>query len=450
MRRRLPRCFLAALAALAALLLGACQSLGPVGAGNVQEATPSGEDQLASAPPPAPVQTPLPPPRDLWERLRRGLRWQAIHNARVDRARDHFLSQPRYLSVVGERAGTYLFHIVEAVEARGMPAELALLPLVESTLNPYAVSPQRAAGLWQIMPSTGDYLGVPRNWWYDGRLDVRLATDVALDYLQALNDEFDGDWLLTLAAYNAGKGRVSRAIARNERAGRPTDYWSLQLPRETRHYVPRLIALASIVHYADTIGAELPPVANAPAFLAVPTGGQIELQRAAQLAGVELRTLRALNPGHLRWASAPGQDELLLPVDRAERFQRGVASLAPEDRVSWAHYRIAPGDSLVRIARRFDTQVALLREVNDIDGHLIRAGDTLLIPRGSAWPDSLALADAAGPQQPRGYRVRPGDSLYRIASRFNVTVDDLVSWNALDPGQYLQPGQQLRLFPNGR
>ncbi|HBO11405.1 MAG TPA: lytic transglycosylase, partial [Halieaceae bacterium] len=376
--------------------------------------------------------------------------WHDIHNAQVARARDHFLSQPRYLSVVGERAGNYLFHIVEAVEARGMPAELALLPLVESTLNPYAVSPQRAAGLWQIMPATADYLGMPRDWWYDGRLDVRLATDVALDYLQALHDDFDGDWLLALAAYNAGKGRVAKAVARNERAGRPTDYWSLQLPRETRHYVPRLIALAAIVHYADTLGAELPPVANAPAFVAVPTGGQIELQRAAQLAGVDLRTLRALNPGHLRWASAPGQDELLLPVDRAERFRTGVAGLAPEDRVSWAHYRIEPGDSLVRIARRFDTQVALLREVNDIDGHLIRAGDTLLIPRGSAWPDSLALADAACPRKPRGYRVRAGDSLYRIASRFNVTVDDLVSWNALDPSQYLQPGQQLRLFPNGR
>jgi len=438
------------LAALAVLLLGACQALGPVGADVAQESTPSGEDLLVSAPAWKPVKAPLPPPGDLWERLRREFSWHDIHNAQVARARDHFLSQPRYLSVVGERAGSYLFHIVEAVEARSMPAELALLPLVESTLNPYAVSPQRAAGLWQIMPATADYLGMPRDWWYDGRLDVRLATDVALDYLQALHDDFDGDWLLALAAYNAGKGRVAKAVARNERAGRPTDYWSLQLPRETRHYVPRLIALAAIVRYADTLGAELPPVRNAPAFVAVPTGGQIELQRAAQLAGVELRTLRALNPGHLRWASAPGQDELLLPVDRAERFRTGVAGLAPEDRVSWAHYRIEPGDSLVRIARRFDTQVALLREVNDIDGHLIRAGDTLLIPRGSAWPDSLALADAAGPRKPRGYRVRRGDSLYRIASRFNVTVDDLVSWNALDPSRYLQPGQQLRLFPNGR
>jgi len=430
------------------LLLGACQAMGPPG-GNAGGPQPSAQDLLASVPAALPAKTPLPPPEDLWERLRRELRWHDIHNAQVARARDHFLSQPRYLSVVGERAASYLYYIVEAVEARGMPAELALLPLVESTLNPYAVSPRRAAGLWQIMPATADYLGMPRDWWYDGRLDVRLATTVALDYLQSLHDSFDGDWLLALAAYNAGKGRVSRAVARNAKAGRPTDYWSLELPRETRHYVPRLMALAAIVHHAEALGAELPPVPNAPAFVAVPTGGQIELQRAAQLAGVDLRTLRALNPGHLRWASAPGREELLLPVNRAERFRSAMASLAPEDRVSWAHYRIEPGDSLVRIARRFDTRVPLLRQVNGIDGHLIRAGDTLLIPRGSAWPDSLALADAAGPRKPRGYRVRRGDSLYRIASRFDVTVDDLVSWNALDPGQYLQPGQQLRLFPDG-
>ncbi len=444
-----PRLVRLCLGVPAVLLLGACQSM-PAPGGHAGNALPTDGNPMASAPAAAPDETPLPPPDDLWERLSRTLRWHDSHQPQVVRARDRFLSQPGYLNVVGERAGHYLYHIVEAVEARDMPAEIALLPLVESTLNPYAVSPQRAAGLWQIMPATADYLGVPRDWWYDGRLDVRLATNFALDYLQSLHDSFDGDWLLALAAYNAGKGRVSRAVARNAKAGRPTDYWSLELPRETRHYVPRLLALAAIVRHAQALGAELPPVPNAPAFAVVPTGGQIELQRAAQLAGVDLRTLRALNPGHLRWASAPGREELLLPADRAERFRTAMASLAPEDRVSWAHYRIQPGDSLVRIARRFDTRVALLREVNDIDGHLIRAGGTLLIPRGSAWPDSLALADAGGPRKPRGYRVRRGDSLYRIAGRFNVTVDDLVSWNALDPSRYLQPGQQLRLFPDGR
>lgn len=436
------------LLAIASLLLSGC-------------ATEPGTGSAGAATDPAPAATrpaageasadarPAAPPEDLWERIRRGLRWHELDNPAVARARDHFLAQPRYLDIVAERAERYLFYIVEAVEARQMPMEVALLPLVESTLDPYAVSPQRAAGLWQIMPATAAYLAMPRSWWYDARLDVRVATDRALDYLERLHGAFDGDWLLALAAYNAGKGRVARVRRRAAEHGAPTDYWSLALPRETRRYVPRLIALATLVAHADSLGITLPAVPNAPAFTAVATGGQLELQRAAQLAGMDLSMLRALNPGHLRWASAPGIDELLLPPDRALRFRRAIAELPPEDRVSWAHYRIRPGDSLIRIARRFRTRVQLLRAVNGIDGHLIRAGDTLLIPRGDAWPESLALAAATGPRRPRGYRVRRGDSLYRIADRFDVTIDDLVDWNALDPGQYLQPGQRLTLFPGG-
>jgi membrane-bound lytic murein transglycosylase D len=434
---------------LGCLVLAGCGSVSRDRADADRQLEAAGDPLLATVEAAAAAK-PLPPSPDLWERIRRELRWHDEHNAAIAGARDHFLDQPRYLEVVGTRARYYLHHIVEAVEARDMPVELALLPLVESTLNPYAVSPQRAAGLWQIMPATGDYLGMHRDWWYDARLDVRVATEHALDYLERLHDDFDGDWFLALAAYNAGKGRVTRAQARNAEAARPTDYWSLELPRETRAYVPRLIALAAIIYYADALAIELPPVANTPAFTAVTTGGQIELQRAAQLAGVDLRTLRALNPGHLRWASAPGQEELLLPPANAGPFRNALAALPPEDRVSWAHYRIRPGDSLILIARRFGTRVGLLRAVNDIDGHLIRAGDTLLIPRGNAWPESLALADAAGPRQPRGYRVRRGDSLYRIADRFDVTIDDLVNWNAIDPGQYLQPGQRLTLFPRAR
>ncbi|MEQ8515540.1 MAG: LysM peptidoglycan-binding domain-containing protein, partial [Chromatocurvus sp.] len=188
--------------------------------------------------------------------------------------------------------------------------------------------------------------------------------------------------------------------------------------------------------------------ANAPAFIAVPTGGQIELQRAAQLAGVKIATLRNYNPGHLRWATAPEREEILLPAPHAMRFSEAVAGLPEDQRVTWSHYRIRSGDNLGRIARRFGTQVSLLREVNDIDGHFIRAGDTLLIPRGGDWNGSLALAKDAGVQRERAYRVRRGDSLYRIANRFNVTIDDLVNWNKIDPADYLRPGQRLTLFVN--
>lgn len=431
-----------------ALTLGACQSFAP------PEPSASGEDAddgpaVAAVDDPAPPPVPTAPPADLWERMRRDMHWQDHDNPAVRRARDAYLAQPLFLEVVGQRAQRYLHYIVEEVESRGMPMEIALLPLVESTLNPFAVSPQQAAGLWQIMPATAQYLGMNRDWWYDDRLDLRDSTRVALDYLQDLHADFDGDWLLALAAYNAGKGRVSSARRRNAAKGRPTDYWSLSLPRETRHYVPRLLALSEIIKHAGELGASLPPVANAPAFIAVSTGGQIELQRAAQLAGVEIATLRSYNPGHLRWATAPEREEILLPAPHASRFSEAIAGLPDDQRVTWSHYRIRSGDNLGAIARRFGTQVALLREVNNIEGHFIRAGDTLLIPRGGDWNGSLALAQKPGVQRERDYRVRRGDSLYRIANRFNVTIDELVNWNGIDPADYLRPGQRLTLFVGG-
>lgn len=432
-----------------ALLLGACQSPGPV------SSSPGADRGDAEAAGVSVVEVPIAetvaegPPADLWERMRRGMRWHEHEHPAVERARDAYLAQPLYLQVVGQRAQRYLHYIVEEVESRGMPMEIALLPLVESTLDPFAVSSQRAAGLWQIMPATAKYLGMHRDWWYDDRLDVRQSTRVALDYLQGLHADFDGDWMLALAAYNAGKGRVARALRRNASKGQPTDYWSLSLPRETRHYVPRLLALGEIIRHAAELEAELPPVANAPAFIAVSTGGQIELQRAAQLAGVEIATLRSYNPGHLRWATAPVREEILLPAPHATRFSEALAGLPEDQRVAWSHYRIRSGDNLGVIARRFGTRVDLLREVNDIDGHFIRAGDTLLIPRGGDWNGSLALSGDADRQRERAYRVRRGDSLYEIANRFNVTIDQLVNWNKIDPAEYLRPGQRLTLFIRG-
>ncbi len=391
------------------------------------------------------------PPVDLWDRIRRQLSWHDIHNDQVDRARDQFLGQPDFIPVISQRASLYLHYIVEEVEGRGLPIEIALLPIVESTLNPFATSPERAAGLWQIMPATGSYLGMESNWWYDGRRDLRESTRFALDYLESLHQEFDEDWLLALAAYNSGKGRVGRARGSNERAGRPTDYWSLQLPRETRHYVPKLVALAAIIRHSEELGVALPQVPNAPAFEIAATGGQLELLRAAELAGIELSDLRALNPGQLRWATAPEQaQELLLPVGLGSHFEQGIAGLSPDDRVRWQRYRIRRGDSLIRIARQFDTQVGLLKEVNNIRGNRIIAGDIMMIPHGAAWERSLAMAqNSTADKIRRGYRVREGDSLYRIADRFNVTIDDIINWNSLDPGKYLQPGQRLTLYVAG-
>lgn len=391
------------------------------------------------------------PPRDLWERVRRELTWQSIHNSQIGSARDSYLRQPDYLTVVSERASLYLFYIVEEVERRGLPMELALLPLVESTLNPFATSSERAAGLWQIMPATGRYLGIENDWWYDGRRDLRESTRVALDYLEALHSEFDDDWMLALAAYNSGKGRVGRARRANAEKGLATDYWSLKLPRETRHYVPRLIALTQIIAFPEAFALDIPEVANHAAFEIANTGGQIELSRAAELAGIDTSIVRALNPGQLRWATSPEQaPELLLPPGTKTRFAQGVAQLTPDDRVRWQHYRIESGDNLIYIARKFNTEVGLLRQVNGVRGSMIRAGDTLMIPMGSAWASSLAMASSSAAETTRrGYRVRSGDSLYRIAGRFNVSINDILAWNSLKPGDYLQPGQKLTLYVNG-
>ncbi|MBN7797689.1 LysM peptidoglycan-binding domain-containing protein [Parahaliea mediterranea] len=438
---------------LCALVIAAgCQTQPPVdtdAAATVQPG-PKAVNKVARKPAAiATIDQPPAPPADLWAYLRLQLTWQDIDNDQVARARERFLGQPTYLDVIAQRSSLYLHYIVGEVEARGMPMEIALLPLVESTMDPFARSPEHAVGLWQIMPATGRHLGLTSNWWYDGRRDLRDSTRVALDYLEALHQDFDGDWMLALAAYNAGKGRVGRAMARNRARGQPTDYWSLKLPRETRKYVPRLIALTSIVANPGRYDASLPPVPNSPAFAIAATGGQIELARAAELAGVEVSLLRALNPGQLRWATAPDQaPELLLPLDALPRFEEGVAAIDGEDRVRWRHYTIQRGDSLNRIARRFDTEVGMLREVNKIRGSLIRAGDTLLIPQGNAWSGSLAMQGGGAPQT-HDYRVRRGDSLYRIAGRFNVSIADIVSWNSLDPGAYLQPGQQLTLYLDG-
>ena len=435
------------------LLLAGCQSLpsGSVaGAGSSAQAEKqqsAGEPLFNRA---SPNSAPDKAPVDLWDRMRRELSWQSIHNAQVGKARDHYLRQSNYLPMVAGRGSYYLYYIVEEVEKRGMPMEIALLPLVESTLNPFAYSSSRAAGLWQIMPATGRHLGLEQDWWYDGRRDVRDSTRVALDYLEALHAQFDDDWLLALAAYNSGKGRVARARKANREKGLKTDFWSLKLPRETRNYVPKLIALTQIVAYPEAFSVEIPTIANAPAFEIADTGGQLEMARAADLAGIEIDTLRALNPGQLRWATSPDMPpQLLLPVGSGARFATGIATLTPDDRVQWQYYRIERGDNLIGIAKKFDTQVGLLREVNGIRGSMIRAGKTLMIPQGGAWASSLAMAASDKGPTARGYRVRQGDSLYRIAGKFNVSINDIISWNALQPSKHLQPGQKLTLYVSG-
>ena len=462
------------------------------------------ERQSASVPP---------PPVDLWTRLREGFGLPHQTNDRIAPYLAWYRKHPAYLDRVFERADPFLYHILEQLEARGMPTEIALLPVVESAFDPFAYSHGRAAGLWQFIPATGQRFGLEQDWWYDGRRDVIASTAAALDYLQYLHRFFDGDWMLALAAYNAGEGTVRNAVRRNRAAGKPTDFWHLALPRETRAYVPKLLALSLVVEDPARHGLELRAIANEPRIALVETHGQLDLAVAAELAALPLDDLYRLNPGFNQWATRPqGPHRLVLPLELAGDFAIALAELPPERRLQWQRHEILPGETLGHIASQYRTTVAVLRETNQIKGSTIRAGRHLLVPvaateagdyrlsagqrlartqnrdRGGArinhvvqrgdtfWDlsrrydvpvrslaqwNQMAPGDTLRPGQTLviwdrtaerrtlrtiQYQVRRGDSLARISSRFNVSVNDLIQWNGLSRDRYLQPGQTLKLY----
>lgn len=393
-----------------------------------------------------PADEALPPPAHVWEQLARGFGFSLEHyNEDVEEQIQRYIEYPDYLARVTERAAPFIYEISQRIEKRGMPAELALLPIVESAYNPRAVSGANAAGLWQFMAPTASGLGLKRDWWYDGRLDPLASTDAALDYLAGLHEEFDGDWLLALAGYNAGRGTVSRAVRRNERNGLDTDFWSLPLPRETRSHVPRLLALARIFSAPREYGLELAPVPLQPALTTVNAGSQIDLRLAAELADMDPEEVFALNPGYRQWATHPaGPHTLLLPPEPAQRLTAELESLDTSERISWERYEIRSGDTLGAIARRFDTSVQALRSINDLAGDRIIAGDELLVPRAySAYDLSRFSGDEGTGMMEVSYTVRPGDSLWRIANEHQLSVDALRQWNRLGEDALIHPGQEL-------
>lgn len=398
---------------------------------------------------------------DLWVRLRAGYGLDlAIENDRIRVQRDWYARHPQYFTRVTTRSERYLHYIIEQAEARDMPLELALLPIVESAFDPFAYSHGRAAGPWQFIPSTGDYFGMQRTWWEDQRRDILKSTNAALDYLQKLSNRFDGDWLLALASYNAGGGTVSRAIRRNEEAGKPTDFWNLNLPRETTAYVPKLLAIAQIVADPQAYDVTLHPIANEPYFATVKTGGQIDLAQAARLADISVEELYLLNPSYNRWATSPdGPFRLLVPVDRAERFQDKLADLPNDQRMQWARYEIRPGDNLGTIAREYRTTPQVLRSINHLKNNTIIAGRTLLIPGPAASSGDYSLSAESRlakkqSKQPKGrqrvnYTVQSGDTLWEIARRHKVGVPELAKWNGMAPKDSLRVGQTLAVWTKG-
>ena len=395
-------------------------------------------------------------PRILWDRITEQYAISSqVSNERVQQQLDWFIQRQRHIDTVAERAQKYLYYIVSRTEERSLPGELALLPIVESSLDPFAYSYGKASGIWQFIPSTGKAYGLNQDWWYDGRRDIRASTEAALNYLERLHEQFDGDWLLALASYNSGAGTVRRAIRKNKSKGLPTDYWSLSLPAETRMYVPRLIALAQLVRNPAAFDVSLPPVMNEPFFTAIETGGQIDLSRVADLAGLSVEDVYQLNPEYNRWSTHPEQSEdILIPLTHAERLKQGLSSLPPSERITWERYTIRRGDSLSTIASRHGVTTEVIRTVNNLSDNRIYAGKELLIPHSAQNSDSFLQKHAnlirnQQIQESRRkirYKVRTGDNLWAIARRYDVRINDLMRWNKIRSGQYLRPGQTLLIW----
>jgi membrane-bound lytic murein transglycosylase D len=399
---------------------------------------------------------------DLFDRMRAGFALDEVQEPAIDVQLSWFEHNPDYLERVFQRGQRYMYHIITEVEARGMPLEFALLPVVESAYEPFAYSTSRAAGLWQFIPDTGARFGLKRDWWYDGRRDVVESTRAALDYLQALHDQFGGDWLLAIAAYNVGENSVQRELDFNRANGKPADFWHLRLPAETRAYVPKLLALKRLMAEPERYGLEFAVIPNEPYFAVIDTDSQIDLKIAAQLAGTSYDELVALNPGYNRWATDPdGPHGMLVPIDNADAFDAALKTLGPDDRVRFASHEVTRKDTLAAIAKQYGTTTAIISKINDLKDGKVTAGQTLKIPEISGeLPDKVLLAasrvdrpetDMGGRRQRQiVYRVRAGETLSSIARRHGMPVSTLARLNNLGAQDALVKGQRLVIKASSR
>lgn len=380
---------------------------------------------------------------NVWDRLRDGFALPDLNTSRVRYYQDWYRSRPEFLTHLSARARRYLFHITEEVEQRGLPAELALLPAVESAFKPRAYSRAHASGLWQFIPATGRRFGLEQDWWYDERRDVVSATKAALDYLEILAEEFDGDWFLALAAYNAGEHRVRRAMNHNRKRKRPTSFQALRLKAETKSYVPKLLALRNLVAEAEHNPLPFHPIPNQPYFAQLEIDYQIDLRTVFNLAGIEESEFFALNPGFKRWASAPdGPHRFLVPVHAEPGLKQALDEVPPSQRLRWDRHRIRRGETLSGISKRYGVDISALRRSNRLKGSYIRAGNDLMIPVSTAAINARA-------HNPRVvHRVRPGDTLWQIARQYGVYVKQLARWNGMRPNELLRPGRRIVIYRN--
>lgn len=397
-------------------------------------------------------------PADLWERIRSGFQLSELDSPLVQEHESWYANRPDYVRRTVERSQRYLFHIVEEVEKRGMPTEIALLPIIESAYNPKAYSVSNASGIWQFIPSTGKNFGLNQNFLYDGRRDIVAATDAALDYLQKLYNMF-GSWELALASYNWGEGSVSRAMARNQAKGEPTDYLSLRMPPETRNYVPKLMAVKNIIMNPAAYGLTLNSIPNRPYFGTVKVSQQIDLSVAARLADVPLDEFVALNPAYNKpLVAGIGRPTLLLPVDKVNSFNLNLENYE-RPLSSWQTYTPGKGEKLDSIAKRFGISLARLKEINAISGRKkMAASQTLLIPVAKSGNTPALLAHIPEPEAAHEtlatnvkatHTVARGDTVLSIAKRYGMTVAELKAQNRLKSNS-LSRGQKLTVLAGSK
>jgi membrane-bound lytic murein transglycosylase D len=432
----------------------------------------------------------------VWERMISLYSFPEVDNERIDAELSYYLSHPDYIARVQERAAPYMHLILDEIEAKNLPGELALLPVVESAFIPEAYSRSAASGLWQFIPSTGRLFGLEQNSWYDGRRDVYASTQAATTFLKGLSEEFGGDYFLALASYNWGKGNVAKAIARNEYAGLPTDYWSLNLPKETEDYVPRLLAIAKLFANADQYGIRLQNIPNRPYCEVVNVGTQLDIDKAAELAQTPLSHFLKLNPCFKKGSTSPyGPHRLLIPTHRVQAFKQNLARLPYDQRVDQRQrdeellaekirqnelqaqkmrdeedrfetrrkrevivarnyykgsptqqYRVHRGETLSSIARKYGTTVSSLRQANHLTRNTVNSGVYLKVPGSSRHASVVREAGRVGKSKSSGgqvYVVKKGDTFYNVSKRFAVSRNNIAAWNNMSPNGNLRLGQKL-------
>jgi membrane-bound lytic murein transglycosylase D len=382
---------------------------------------------------------------------------ESTNNPEVRREVEWFIRNPLYVTALAKRAKPFLFYIYQQVRKRNLPAELTLLPMIESAYNPFAINMgSGASGLWQMMTGTALGFGLHVNWWFDGRRDITTSTNAALNYMAYLGNFFNNNWILAIAAYNGGEGTVQDAVDLNAREGKQTDFWALPLPLQTKLYVPKLLALAIVIKNAKAYNIKLPFVPDAPYLAQVNVGSQIDLARAARLAGISLKELSLLNPGYNRWATSPqGPFTLLLPIKNVDHFERNLRHDPRNDRVTWYRFHVRKGDTLDSIAEHFHTSVSIIKQINHMHNNILSIGQELLIPSSQSKVTDIvidhekhyfkALHNIPEPHVVH-YVVQRQDTLWSLAKKFHVTARAIRFWNGLK-NNTITPGTTLEIWP---